>query len=131
MNTINQKNKPCPCGLGLAYTVCCGPYHAKESFPATAESLMRSRYSAYVLQLVDHLVVTTHQSTRHLHDKAEIADWAKRNTWQKLEICEVSENVVEFKAFYQNDEGQQVHHERSTFKKEDGRWFYVKGIYFA
>lgn len=43
----------CCCQSKLAYQDCCKPYHVHQRFPATAEALMRSRYSAYVFNLVD------------------------------------------------------------------------------
>ena len=45
-----RDREPCPCGSGQSYTTCCGPWHAGVPAP-TAEALMRSRYSAYVLGL--------------------------------------------------------------------------------
>ncbi|HAW61148.1 MAG TPA: hypothetical protein DCX26_02290, partial [Pseudomonas sp.] len=48
----------CPCGSGDALAECCGRYHAGVAAPS-AELLMRSRYSAYVLGLVDYLQATT------------------------------------------------------------------------
>ena len=39
---------PCPCGSGTAYGACCGPLH--DGAPAaTAEALMRSRYTAFAV----------------------------------------------------------------------------------
>ncbi len=40
----------CHCGHPLPYAACCGRFHHGE-FPARAEQRMRSRYSAFVLQL--------------------------------------------------------------------------------
>jgi SEC-C motif-containing protein len=37
----------CPCGTGRTLADCCGPYHAGAE-PPDAESLMRSRFAAYV-----------------------------------------------------------------------------------
>ena len=63
---------PCPCGAlsprqkALVYADCCGRY--VEDFDATpapdAERLMRSRYSAFVLQRRDYLLATWHASQR-------------------------------------------------------------------
>ena len=50
------------------YAACCGP-SILDSFPFTAEALMRSRYSAYALKLEG-------LSTRHLaSDDAAPASW--------------------------------------------------------
>ena len=56
----------CPCGNALPYADCCGRYHAGPSHlqAPTAQALMRSRYSAFVLGLNDYLLATWHPSTR-------------------------------------------------------------------
>ena len=60
---------PCPCcrshakGQPLSLDVCCGPYHTNQNAP-DAESLMRSRYSAFVLGDVPYLLATWHSSQR-------------------------------------------------------------------
>lgn len=48
----------CPCGSGDSLADCCGRYHDGAAAPC-AQSLMRSRYSAYVLGNVDYLVATS------------------------------------------------------------------------
>lgn len=92
----------------------------------TAEALMRSRYSAFVLKLSDYLSATWHPSTRP--DSLDIGN--DDTVWQRLVIVSTEkgseadrDGVVEFAAFYS---GGQLH-ERSRFVKEDGRWFYVEG----
>jgi uncharacterized protein YchJ len=55
------KKMECPCGSGLDLADCCGLWHkglAGGVCAPTPEALMRSRYSAYVLGLVDYLVAT-------------------------------------------------------------------------
>ena len=121
----------CACCSGLSYENCCMPFHQNKTLPASAEALMRSRYCAYALHLIDYLVETTHKSQRHLHSKKEIKDWAVSNTWLKLEICDTAPNIVEFKAFYQNNFQLHIHHERSTFKLDQGKWYYVSGQFFG
>ncbi|WP_461791216.1 YchJ family protein [Pedobacter sp.] len=123
-------NSICPCSSGKHYADCCQAYHQFIIFPQTAEQLMRSRYGAYALHLVDYLWETTHPTKRNLYDKAAMEQWAKANHWTGLEIVYADKKVVEFKAHYQKGLTQFVHHERSTFKKEDGRWYYFSGDYF-
>ena len=59
-------NTACPCGTALPYADCCGRFHsgAQHLLAPSAEALMRSRYSAYTLQLDDYLLATWHPSTR-------------------------------------------------------------------
>ncbi|MFX8410434.1 YchJ family metal-binding protein, partial [Acinetobacter baumannii] len=47
----------CPCGSRLLLSECCGRLHAGARAPS-AETHMRSRYSAYVLGLEDYLLAT-------------------------------------------------------------------------
>jgi hypothetical protein len=53
----------CPCGLGDDYALCCGRFHAGAPVP-TAESLMRSRYSAFAIGDAGYLLRTWHPSRR-------------------------------------------------------------------
>lgn len=121
----------CYCCSNVVFSDCCEPFLIKSKVPNVPEQLMRSRYSAYVLQKADYLIQTTHISKRKLYDKSEILLWAKANTWLKLEILNTTENQVEFKAYYLDEQLQgQVHHEKSTFKQENGIWYYVDGIFY-
>ena len=123
-------NTTCPCGSELSHAECCEPLILIERNAVTAEQLMRSRYSAYATCKVDYLVATTHPSTRHRFSKKEIEAWAKSNRWLKLEIIESLPTIVEFKAHYmQGIDPPKIHHERSTFIQDDGKWYYVDGIF--
>ncbi len=120
----------CPCCSGLKYEDCCQPFHQGESVP-TAEKLMRSRYSAYVICLPDYLINTTYPAKRKGLVKEEIVEWSKENKWLKLEIVKSNTSVVEFKAHFQDENRQlHIHHERSDFTIDEGRWYYVKGKFF-
>ena len=91
---------------------------------------MRSRYSAFATGAADYLVNTTHISKRRLHNKKDILDWSQANKWLKLEVLASTENTVTFKAYYLDENLKaQVHYEHSTFKLENGKWFYVDGEY--
>jgi SEC-C motif-containing protein len=59
-----MKDELCPCGSSKKYAECCGRYLDGNETPATAESLMRSRYTAYTLLREDYLLATWHASTR-------------------------------------------------------------------
>ena len=96
---------------------------------------MRSRYSAYATVEVEYILRSTHPSTRKFHNAEAIENWARSNVWQKLEIVSKSEGeaqdkkgIVEFKAHFFDENGEsQIHHERSNFQKELGKWFFVDG----
>ncbi|MEZ5246928.1 MAG: YchJ family metal-binding protein [Acidimicrobiales bacterium] len=96
---------------------------------ATAEALMRSRFTAFAVGDVDHLERSWAPETR----PSEIrVDPARR--WTRLEILSVVDGrelaatgVVEFRAHYDVDGVTGRLHERSTFRREHGRWVYVAG----
>lgn len=120
--------QPCPCG-GSAYEDCCGRYIDDGEIPETAEQLMRSRYSAYVLHKEPYLKATWHESTR----PAETIAQDDGTKWLGLEVKKHlqagDEATVEFVARYKV--GGRAHrlHEVSRFVREDGRWFYVDGSF--
>jgi len=74
---------------------------------------------------------TTLPGKRKYHNREDLQEWGEINTWTKLEIVnKPNVNKVEFKAFYTDENGNpQLHHELSTFKMVQNRWFYVSGIF--
>ena len=124
----------CPCCSDLLFDDCCKPFLNRLVFPETAEKLMRSRYSAYVLEDIDYLIETTDVSTVKLYRRKDLEAWSKSSEWLKLEVVSAKlgqavdvEGNVEFKASYKSKGENHVHHEDSLFKKEGDRWFYVSG----
>lgn len=124
----------CPCGSGRNFDQCCGPILAGERAPATAEALMRARYSAYVRQQTDFIHESTLPRMRAELDPAATDAWSRQAEWRGLEILHTEgggardeDGVVEFVARY-SMQGQDVdHHEIATFEKQDGKWFFVDG----
>ena len=120
----------CYCGNNVSFENCCQVYIKGTQKAPTAETLMRSRYSAYAIGDADYLVATTHSSTRKLHRKEDVLEWSKSNHWMQLEVLNSTETTVKFKAHYKDYQGKaQVHEEHSTFVLENGSWFYVDGEY--
>jgi SEC-C motif-containing protein len=119
----------CYCGSGRAYVACCGRLHSGAENAASAEALMRSRYSAYVLGLEEYLLATWHTSTRPAVLNL-VADAASK--WLGLEVRrhqvqDAGHATVEFVARYRvGGRGHRLH-ELSHFVREDGRWYYVAG----
>ena len=121
----------CHCGTNKSYSDCCQPIHQDRKKAVTAQQLMRARYSAHVLKLVDFIVETTHSSTRHTIELQALQDWLSETEWQKLEVLKTAKGKgedirgkVEFKAYYKPNN---IHHELSSFEKEGGIWYFVKG----
>ena len=133
---------PCPCGRTSAnsakpaktqpqpFSACCGPY-LNDNLPAPdAEALMRSRYSAFVLERADYLLATWHASTR-----PATLDFAPGAKWLGLEVrshrvLDAHHAEVEFVARCREAGRATRLHERSRFVREAGRWFYVDGDQF-
>ena len=114
---------PCPCGLGPTLDACCGRFLAGEADAPTAERLMRSRYTAFVVGDVPHLLRSWHPDTR---PATLVLEPSVR--WLGLDVLATTrgglldtEGTVEFVA--RHDGGEQ--HERSSFLRHDGRWTYV------
>lgn len=124
-----MKDTYCPCGTNKPYAKCCGRYIAENIIPASAEALMRSRYTAYTLRDENYLLATWHSSTRP--EKLNLEEQAKVK-WLGLQVKrhekqDADHATVEFVA--RNKEfgiGIRLH-EVSRFVREDGRWFYVDG----
>ena len=124
-------SKVCYCGSSNSYKECCEKFINSSQNASTAEALMRSRYSAYATQAVGYLIATTAVLQRKLLIKSDILEWSQSNKWNKLEIIEATENTVEFKAFYTDSSNlSYIHHEKSAFIIEDGKWCYVDGEFY-
>ena len=133
-----EKMAACPCGRvdgkgrALHYAQCCARFVAHfETTPAPdAEHLMRSRYSAFVLEDAAYLQATWHADTR-----PATLDFEPGVRWLGLSVNDfqvtgADRAEVEFVARYRVA-GKAVRlHERSRFVREGGRWFYVDGEQF-
>lgn len=117
----------CPCGRAFGYADCCGPYHS-GLIPATAEALMRSRYSAYTLGLEPYLLQTWAAETRPA--ALGLAEQPQPK-WLGLEVLHAEENgdtaVVEFVARCKIGGRAERMQERSRFVRRNGRWYYLDG----
>ena len=115
-------------GRSLAREACCGRYLDAGLVAPDAESLMRSRYSAFVLQRADYLLTSWHASTR-----PPALDFEPGAKWLGLEVrsrrlLDADHAEVEFVARHRVA-GRAVRlHECSRFVREDGRWYYVGGM---
>tara|TARA_R110002072_G_scaffold301164_3_gene480268 strand:- start:54263 stop:54667 length:405 start_codon:yes stop_codon:yes gene_type:complete len=129
MQPMTNSQSQCPCGSNKRLAACCGPYHAVKAYARTARQLMRSRYSAFALGgLGDYLLQTWHPDTRPAVSAAVMG--AADTDWIRLEVVDSQQQgntaTVEFKAFWRDENGQiQLHHEKSRFVRQDGRWLYV------
>jgi SEC-C motif-containing protein len=125
----------CPCGRQqnkrpLTYVACCGLYveHFETAPASDAESLMRSRYSAFVLERADYLLATWHASQRPASIEFDPGvKWLGLEVREHLQIGD-DRAEVEFVARQKSPGSPAVRlHERSRFVRQDGRWFYLDG----
>ncbi len=130
-----DKNTACPCGRMqgkriLSFEQCCQRY--LDDFDSTpspdAESLMRSRYSAFVLQRASYLLNTWYSS----HRPAEL-DFDDNVKWLGLQVeahrvLDSEHAEVEFVARSRLLGKASRLHELSRFTLQDGRWYYVDGV---
>lgn len=125
----------CPCGSGNSYTECCKPFH-DGVLPENALKLMRSRYSAYALNLPAYIIKTTHPASPQFKPDQRrwlkaIADFSTHTVFNKLEVLEFHENgdfaIVTFAAHLTQDESDASFVEKSYFEKHQGKWFYRSG----
>jgi SEC-C motif-containing protein len=99
---------------------------------ATAEALMRSRYTAYVVHAYDHLRDTLTEEQRADFSADDAKQWSEGSEWLGFTLlgkvkgeAEDDEGIVEFSARFRNGGKDHEHVETSHFVKRDGRWFYA------
>lgn len=132
----------CPCRAGAqppkgkslaaslpSFAQCCGRFIDSQSTAPDAEHLMRSRYTAYVLERADYLLATWHASTRPAH-----LEFDDHPQWLGLSvkhhrITGPNTSEVEFVARYKTNGRATRMHERSQFVQEANQWFYVDGVF--
>ncbi len=122
----------CYCGNTKPYSECCEVFHQNGGKTETAEQLMRSRYSAFVVANGDYLMLSHHSTTRPVKEKKAIVTWAKSVNWIKLEVVATSKGkptdekgTVTFNAYFFENGKVDVIHEKSAFVKENGVWKYL------
>ena len=126
-----RDNDACPCGAGDSYREHCAVVHQNGAgVGATAESLMRARYSAYVRHDRDFLMMSWHRDTR-----PNGLEFDPALTWLGLDVIDTvgggaldSEGIVEFKARFSRGGEFLELHERSSFARVDGHWVYRSAV---
>ena len=129
---------PCPCA-GFIYASCCAPLHRGERQAATAEQLMRSRYSAYAVGEVEYLLQTQPSAVPLARRRRELAASIGQLRWQRLQILAVTDGgphdlsgTVTFEAHYVAAGQPGVMRECSLFGREgnslEGGWLYLEAL---
>jgi len=127
----------CPCCSGQPYEECCKIFHNGILAP-DGLTLMRSRYTAFALHLVDYIIRTTHPQNekKNLPEELwrnEIALFCEHTQFTQLKIlsfCEMDHHgVVSFVAHFSQNGQKLCQKENSYFEKVGEEWLYVKALY--
>jgi SEC-C motif-containing protein len=130
---IPQSDSPCPCGSGKTFGLCCEPVIQRQRPAATAEALMRSRFTAHVLRNYEHL----HRTFLPTADKPYVPETendAMDFAWTRLVVHSHEPGqkpgtaFVDFSAFYQDDGVEHVIQEKSEFLQRNGEWLYFRAV---
>lgn len=132
----------CPCGGG-DYSSCCGPLIAGEQLAATAEQLMRSRYSAFALaarspQAIEHLLRTHREPGQTAAARRKALKASSRTIqWISLVVLDGQNGgpldqhgTVTFEARWRDRDCREgVLKECSRFGRgESGEWLYLEAV---
>ena len=126
-------NAPCPCHSGEKYKKCCQSYH-RGILPSNALKLMRSRYSAYALNLSDYIIQTTHPNNPDYTDQMDewersIQGFIQNTRFLGLKIDEFIEGETVAYVTFEASLSSGLFKEKSRFLKEKGRWLYESGSF--
>ena len=133
---MNKPHDLCPCCSGKPYETCCKPFH-QGKLPKTAQQLMRSRYSAYALNIPDYIIETTHPaSPQYMGDRKlwaeKLSEFCVKSQFKKLEILSAHEHettaIVVFVAHMSHNQEDTTFTEKSCFEKRGGKWLYRSGL---
>lgn len=122
----------CPCGSGADYKTCCELIITGKQPAATAEALLRARYTAFDRVDIKFIERSHAPNTRGQLDLKSIEQWARSSEWKKLEIIRVehgqagdADGKIEFKAHYRLHNKDCVLHELAEFAHRQGQWWYI------
>ena len=134
VTTSSRRGQPCPCGSGQRFEQCCEPVLTGQRPAATAEQLMRARFTAHVVHdfkfLHDSYAVTA--SKPYVPEEGE-----PTMVWTKLVIHShelgntPDKAFVDFSAYGTEDGVEKVLHEKSEFQSTNGRWLYTREVRFG
>jgi SEC-C motif-containing protein len=130
----------CPCRVlednKIEFKLCCEPILKGTKPAATAEELMRARYSAYVVDNMSFVEKTQIQIEGEEFNKEEASQWAQSSEWKGLKIHNSSKGKasdqvghIEFSAFYNDKKTNTAleHKEKSVFEKTSEGWKFKSG----
>lgn len=124
----------CPCGSQNEYANCCALFIEQGVLPASAEQLMRSRYSAYTLAKITYIQNTMQGPAAVGFDVSSALLWIQQAEWIGLKVVQAFPSLtnpnihfVEFIAEYKQNGQKRTLHELSEFHLNNEKWYYVNG----
>ena len=127
--TQPESASPCPCGSGKNFGHCCAPLIAGTQAAATAELLMRARFTAHVIRDYKFLH-DTHRPTAGQPYVAEEGEPVM--LWTKLVVhgheitSDPDKSFVDFSAYGIDDGVEKVLQEKAEFLRINGTWLYSR-----
>ena len=118
--------EPCDCGSDKSYVACCGRLHT-GSPAATAEDLMRSRYSAFRRRNATYLLNSWAVESRPLSLSLDTAQEWTGLTIDRFETTGPDTAIVQFSATWQKGTKKGRMSETSRFRREGPGWVYIGG----
>lgn len=129
--TKKKEALDCPCQSGFKYEKCCELLH-KGGKSKLAESIMRSRYSAFVLDIPQYLLETWHSTTRpETIENDPAIKWFSLRLLSSEERNVFGEQYVTFEARFRENGKAYKFKERSRFIEEAGRLVYIDGEFLS
>jgi len=128
---LPDPSAPCPCGSGKTFADCCGPVLAGTRLPATAEELMRARFTAHATRDFGFVHRTYFPTSRIPYTPSP--DEPNTN-WTRLVVHEAAPGrnpdtaTVEFSAYALENGQEHVLQEKAEFVREDGKWLYTRAL---
>jgi SEC-C motif-containing protein len=130
---IPSGDESCPCGSGRTFDDCCAPVLAQTRKAATAEELMRSRFTAHALGDHAHLH-RTDLATAAKPFAADAAGEVEDVYWTRLAVHAHEPGPrpdtahVDFSAYHRTEDGEGALHEKSEFVRVRGEWYYTRAL---
>jgi SEC-C motif domain protein len=122
---------PCPCGSGKEFSDCCGPVLSGKRLAATAEELMRARFTAHAIRDFAFVHRTYRPTARQPYvavPEGPTTEWTKLVVHSHALGKTPDLATVEFSAYGKEDGVEQVLHEKAEFVRQGGEWIYTRPL---
>jgi SEC-C motif domain protein len=130
-NDPGEGIRDCPCGSGRALADCCGPILEGSRPAATAEELMRARFTAHVVHDFAFLHrtyrPTAHQPFVPVVEKQAV-QWTRLVVHSHALASTPDLAYVEFSAYGTQDGAEHILQEKAEFSRRDGSWIYTRPL---